>query len=219
MDRFPFRYITILTSKSHSSFALGYANAIVCPPINHSSKTTVCLNDCTQMQMGSMICSVVSRGASSSCCYALQTGKSGTKFVHFSNSKTRPSSIGQTSYASCFKSFFSKEIGNSQSLTVNAGGPHKRCFDISFACHGMKTRLLVSGQGMLPKIKCNVRRVSWPQGCTSSGLLFGLLVCNCAESAPAQAAHKDNKEENSNLSYVKFSHGKKVYTDYSIIGE
>ncbi|KAM1515090.1 hypothetical protein TB2_013906 [Malus domestica] len=197
----------------------GYANAIVCPTINHSPKTTVCLSDCNQMQMSSTICSVVSRGASSSCCYALQTGKSGTKFVRLSNSKTRPSSIGQKSYASCcFKSFFSKEIGNSRSLTVNAGGPHKRRFDISFTYHGMKTRLLVSGQGMLPKIKCNVRRVSCPQGCASSGLLFGLLVCNCSESAHAQAAHKDNKEEDSDLSYVKFSHGKKVYTDYSIIG-
>lgn len=196
----------------------GYANAIVCHPINHYSKTTVCRSDCTLMQMGSNIFSVVSRGASSSCCYALQTGKSGTKFVRFSNPKTRPSSIGQTSYTSCFKSFFSKEIGNSQSLTVNAGGPHKRCFDISFACHGMKTRLLVSGQGMLPKIKCNVRRVSCPQRCASSGLLFGLLVCNCSESAHAQAAHKDNKEEDSDSSYVKFSHGKKVYTNYSIIG-
>lgn len=192
---------------------------IVCPPINNPPKKAVCLSGCTQMQMGSKICSVVSRGASSSCCYGLQAGKSGTNFVSVSVSKSGPSNIGQTSHGSCFRSFFSKEIGNSRSLTVNAGGSHKRGLEISLSCRGMNTRLLVPRQGMLPKVKCNVGPVSWPQGCASAGLVFGLLVCNCSGPAYAEAAHKDHKEDDDDLPYVKFSHGKKVYTDYSIIGE
>ncbi|KAM3690421.1 hypothetical protein ACJW31_09G120200 [Castanea mollissima] len=78
-------------------------------------------------------------------------------------------------------------------------------------------KLLVPKQGMLPKIKCNVGPVSWPQGCASAGLIFGLLVC-CSSSEPtyAGAPHKEGHKEEE--SCVKLSHGKKVYTDYSITG-
>lgn len=50
---------------------------------------------------------------------------------------------------------------------------------------------------MLPRIKCNVGPVSWPQGCALAGLIFGLLVCySSSEPADAEAAReKGDKEE------------------------
>ncbi|XP_008240824.1 PREDICTED: OTU domain-containing protein At3g57810 isoform X2 [Prunus mume] len=148
----------------------GFVDTIVCLPINHSPKNVVCLSGSTQIQMGSKICSVVSRGASSSCCKGLQTGKTGTKIFSLPLSKIRPTNIGQTSHGNCFRFFFSKD---SRSLTVNAGGPNKGSLEISLACRG---------------------------------------------PAHAEAAYREDEEDDNDLSYVKFSRGKKVYTDYSIIG-
>lgn len=196
----------------------GYVNTIVCTHIDQGAKNVVCMSGCIEMQMGSKLCSVVSRGASSSCCYRLQPWKSGNKFGRLSLTNSHPSETGQTPHGrSCFRSCFSTEMGNSRSLTVNFR-PQKRSLEISSACRGMNTRILVARQGMFPKIKCNVGPVSWLQG-ASAGLMFGLLICNSSEPAHAEAAcKKDDKEDDSDLSYVKFSHGKKVYTDYSIIG-
>lgn len=190
-------------------------NTVVGTHINQGANNVVCMSGCIEMQMGSKICSVVSRGASGSCCYRLQPGKSGNKFGTLSLTKSRPSETGQTPHGSCFRSCFSMDRGNSRSLTVNAKRTQK-CLEISLACRGMKTRILVPRQGMLPKIKCNVGPMSWPQ-CAYAGLMFGLLICNSSEPAHAETTHKnDDKEDDGDLSY---SHGKKVHTDYSIIGE
>ncbi|KAL6133891.1 hypothetical protein ACLB2K_066124 [Fragaria x ananassa] len=192
----------------------GYVNTVVGTHINQGTKNVVCMSGCIEMQMGSKICCVVSRGASSSCCYRLRPGKSGNKFGTLSLTKSRPSETGQTPHGSCFRSCFSMDRVNSRSLTVNAKRTQK-CLEISLACRGMKTRILVPRQGMLPKIKCNVGPMSWPQ-CAYTGLMFGLLICNSSEPAHAESTHKnDNKEDDGDLSY---SHGKKVHTDYSIIG-
>ncbi|KAL6212529.1 hypothetical protein ACLB2K_017748 [Fragaria x ananassa] len=156
----------------------GYVNTVVGTHINQGANNVVCMSGCIEMQMGSKICSVVSRGASSSYCYRLQPGKSGNKFGTLSLTKSRPSETGQTPHGSCF-------------------------------------RILVPRQGMLPKIKCNVGPMSWTQ-CAYAGLMFGLLICNSSEPAHAETTHKnDDKEDDGDLSY---SHGKKVHTDYSIIG-
>ncbi|KAE9466023.1 hypothetical protein C3L33_02071, partial [Rhododendron williamsianum] len=47
-------------------------------------------------------------------------------------------------------------------------------------------------------------------------LIGGLLVCNStSEPVHAEAAHSEENQEDPS---VTFSHGKKVYTDYSITG-
>ncbi|XP_050381566.1 OVARIAN TUMOR DOMAIN-containing deubiquitinating enzyme 4-like [Argentina anserina] len=192
----------------------GYVNTIVCAHINQASKNVVCMSGYIQMQMGSKICSVVSRGTSSSCCY--RPGRSVNKLSSFSLLKSRPFGIGQMPHGSCFRSCFSMDVGNSRSLTVNARGTQKQCLDISLAYQGMKMRISTPRQGMFPKIKCNVGPVSWPHGCASAGLMFGLLICNSSEPLYAEAAYKNvDEEDDDDLSY---SHGKKVHTDYSIIG-
>ena len=74
---------------------------------------------------------------------------------------------------------------------------------------------------MLPMSKCNVETITWPCGFVSTGLIFMLLLCNlsCAP-APAKAdAKNENKKDDGDGPSVKFSNGKKIYTDYSVIGK
>lgn len=208
----------------HSTCASGGANMIICSPISTSAKNVVYLSACVQSEMGSNICAAVSRRPSGSCSFYLYPGPSKTSCGSSSVSKTvsSPSFTGQTIQGSCFRSCFSSQRGNLQVKCVgSAKGPQRKHLDISLACQNLNMRLLVPKQGMLPRIKCNVGPVSWPQGCASAGLIFGLLVCySSSEPAHAEAAReKGDKEDDCDLSHVKFSHGKKVYTNYSVIGE
>ena len=187
---------------------------IVCSPISTCAKNVIHLSAHFQSQMGSKICAAVSRGPSSSCCLYLNPGHSKTNYGSMFVFKTlsSPSCTDLMLHGSCFRSCFSNQRGN---LRVKS---QRRNLEISLAFQNLNMKLLVPKQGMLPKIKCNVGPVSWPQGCASVGLIFGLLVrCSSSEPAHAEAAHKEEKKGEE--SYVKFSHGKKVYTDYSIIGD
>lgn len=173
--------------------------------------------------MSSHICSLVSQGPSSSFSFYFYTGHSKPKNTFMSVSETFScSSITgfHTFQGSCFYSGFSKRRGSSRSLTVKSligsRGPSKRSLNISLTCQNMNVRLLVPKQGILPKIKCNVGSVSWPQGCASAGLMFALLVCY-ASSEPVHAESAQKKEDKKDECYTN-SHGKKVYTDYSITG-
>ncbi|XP_050244741.1 OVARIAN TUMOR DOMAIN-containing deubiquitinating enzyme 4 isoform X3 [Quercus robur] len=169
--------------------------------------------------MGSKICAAVSRGPSNLRCFYLYPGHSKTNYGSMSVSKilSTPSRANQTFHGSCFRSYFSNQRGNLLVKCLSSKGPQKRHLEISLACQNLNMKLLVPKKGMLPKIKCNVGPVSWPQGCASAGLIFGLLVC-CSNSEPthAEASHKEGHKEEE--SCAKFSHGKKVYTDYSITG-
>jgi hypothetical protein len=106
-------------------------------------------------------------------------------------------------------------------VVVNSGGHLKRQFNISLPSQNMALRFSVSKRGLLAKIKGNVGSVSWSQRHTTTGIFFGLLVCySSSEPTHAESATRKNKEEDiCNSSDIKFSHGKEVYTDYSIIGE
>lgn len=207
----------------HSYRALGCPNMPVWSPISTSSKNVIYLSVRVQSPMGSNICAAVNRGPSSSSCFYLYTGNSKTNYGSFSLSKTisSPSFTDQTFQGSCFGSCFSNQRG---SLQVKCVGCTKRAqrknLEISLACQNLNMRLFVPKRGMLPRIKCNVGPVCWPQGCASAGLIFGLLVCYLSpEPAHAEAPREEDKEDDSDLSCATLAHGKKVYTDYSVIGE
>lgn len=192
-------------------------------PISTSSKNVIYLSARVQSPMGSNICAAVNHGPSSSSCFYLYPGNSKTNYGSFSLSKTisSPSFTGQTFQGSCFGSCFSNQRG---SLQVKCVGCTKRAqrknLEISLACQNLNMRLFVPKRGMLPRIKCNVGPVCWPQGCASAGLIFGLLVCySSPEPAHAEAPREEDKEDDSDLSCATLAHGKKVYTDYSVIGE
>ncbi|WCJ33947.1 OVARIAN TUMOR DOMAIN-containing deubiquitinating enzyme 4 [Euphorbia peplus] len=83
-------------------------------------------------------------------------------------------------------------------------------------------RFSLSKRGMHSKLKGNLGSVSWSREYASAGLILGLLVCH-SSSEPTHAhaevaAERKNEDDDSDLPYVRFSHGKKVYTDYSVIG-
>ncbi|KAJ6300503.1 hypothetical protein OIU76_021320 [Salix suchowensis] len=203
----------------------GYASMIVCSPISTCVKNVVHLSGRVQ-QMGSTILNVLSRGESTSCCFSLYPGHSGSSYSRLSVSKTFscPSISYQTLQSNSFGSVLTNQRANLQSLTVKGAvrsrGPLKRQFSISLPCQNTNLRFSASKQGVLFKIKDDTGSISWSQGCPTTGIIFGLLVCySSSKPTHAEAAtHKNEEEDDCNLSDVKFSHGKEVYTDYSIIG-
>ncbi|KAJ4706476.1 OTU domain-containing protein [Melia azedarach] len=198
---------------------------IVSTLVSNCAKNVVHLSGRFQGQMGGYICGVASRGPSSSCCFHLYSGKSKRNYAGPCISRTiscTSASGFQSFQGNCFGSCFSKPGRNLHSLTIksfiSARGYQKRQVKISLTCQSMKMRLLVPTQGVLTKTKCNAGPIHWPQGCASVGLIFGLVVCY-SSSKPVHAEAADEKEDKDcDLSYVKYSHGKKVYTDYSVIG-
>ncbi|XP_024031187.1 OTU domain-containing protein At3g57810 [Morus notabilis] len=191
----------------------GYDNMIVCPSIGACTKSIACLSGNIQTEMGSKLCSVVSRRPYSSCCFCLYPGNSKTKYAHLSVSKNHLSNSSPTFQKSFVSSCFSTEKGRLWSLAlkdlVSAAEPQRRRLKISLANTAMSIRLLVPKQRMLVKINSG-----------TAGLLGGLLICySSSKPAHAEVARSDDdSEDDCDSSYVKFSHGKKVYTDYSITG-
>ncbi|XP_012073035.1 OVARIAN TUMOR DOMAIN-containing deubiquitinating enzyme 4 isoform X2 [Jatropha curcas] len=197
---------------------------IVFSPISTCARNVVYLRGRVQ-HMGSNILNLVSRGQSTSCCSCLNLANSRENYARLSVSKRSsiPSvTTFHTSNKSCFCSSSSKESGSLQSFTVkslfNARSSLKKNFNISLAYQNLIIRLSLSKRGTLSKIKGNVGSISWSQEFTT-GLIFGLLVCySSSEPTYAEAAAEKKDGDDSDLPYVKFSHGKKVYTDYSITG-
>ncbi|XWS66406.1 hypothetical protein CRYUN_Cryun05aG0196600 [Craigia yunnanensis] len=170
---------------------------MVCSPISTCAKNVVHLRG----RVSSSLCSVISRGPSSSCCYCLYSGPK-TKYTDLfvSNIISGSPAIGYQEFqAGCFHS--SRRSGKFQSLTVKESisdkGKQKRQLEISWASQSMKMRLLLPKQGTLKKFKFIGRPISQP---------------------PEAAEAKEGKEDECESSRAKFSHGKKVYAEYSVIG-
>ncbi|CAI8602188.1 unnamed protein product [Vicia faba] len=191
-----------------------------CFPVSQSSINAVIVKGRTRLLMSSNICSLQTRGTSCSFFSSIYPGKSETNYVALSICRKASCStiMGQTIRGSYLGSCCSKQRGNTQVFSSVVSG--KRHSDISLSCQSMSMRLSVPKQKMLSKVKCNVGRITWPRGCASVGFIFGLFVCNLS-SEPAHA-ETGNGNENRNDDYdesnVKLAHGKKVHTDYSVIG-
>ncbi|KAE8651144.1 OVARIAN TUMOR DOMAIN-containing deubiquitinating enzyme 4 isoform X2 [Cucumis sativus] len=122
-------------------------------------------------QMGSNICTVLSRRTSTSCCsYGISRPKYADQSVT-TISSCSPNTSQRFQAGGCLSTCFSRRSIDFQAFTVKDlitdGGSRGRDVEISLAC---------------------------------------------------KAYEKDDNEENSDSSHVKLSHGKKVYTDYSVIG-
>ncbi|KAK2979832.1 hypothetical protein RJ640_010723 [Escallonia rubra] len=183
---------------------------IVSFPITAHVKNVVRLSGCVQRQVSDQICYVMSHVPSSSSCF----------FVSTEHIKPKTNSCSSVTSLQTFGSYTSKQISSLHSLTLNIKRPLKTCLDISTGSKYWNLRLVVPERGMVPRVKCKVGPVSWIQRYISAGLVFGLLVCHStSQPVHAEATHaKDNKEVASNSSSVSFSHGKKVHTDYTVIG-
>lgn len=174
-------------------------------------------------QMGRSMCDVTPSSAR----FHVFSGYSRSKFIDLSGSEV-PTSGSITGFrggqGGCFGSFISKHRRVVRSLvirdSVGVTIPQKGHVSISTVCDRMNAKLLFTKQGMPSEVRYSVRRISRPQGRGSASLLFGLLVCYSSfEPEHAEAAIDDRKEKNcEDSSYAKISHGKKVYTDYSVTG-
>ncbi|KAI5583925.1 hypothetical protein BDE02_06G048900 [Populus trichocarpa] len=163
---------------------------IVCSAINTCVKNVVHLSGRVQ-QMGSTILNVVSRGQSTSRCFSLYPSRSRSNYSRLSVSKTFscPSISFHTLHRNCFGSDSIKQRYNLVSLTVKG---------------------VVNSGGPL-KRQFNISLPSQNMALRFSVSKRGLL-------AKIKATRKNKEEDICNSSDIKFSHGKEVYTDYSIIG-
>ncbi|KAK2400644.1 Cysteine proteinases superfamily protein [Trifolium repens] len=192
----------------------------ICFPVGQSSINAVVLKGRTRLLMSSNICSLQTRGTSCSFSSSFYPGKSETNYVGLSicGKPSCSTIMGQTIKGGYLGSCCSKQRGNAQVFSSVVS--RKRHSEISFGCQSMSMRLLVPKHKMLSKVKCNVGRITWPRSCASVGLIFGLFVCNLS-SEPAHAETdygNENRNDACDESNVKVSHGKKVYTNYSVIG-
>uniref|UniRef100_A0A2P2KQX1 Ubiquitin thioesterase OTU n=2 Tax=Rhizophora mucronata TaxID=61149 RepID=A0A2P2KQX1_RHIMU len=193
----------------------------VSSPIRMCAKNLVHPGGLVQHQ-GSTILNLLCGGKYNSCCLYFYPTQG--NYACLSVLKASPCSSISSSYIlqrSCSRSGLSSERGNfwlpSHRGLVSTQGPLKRHLNMSLTGQSTNVRLSVSNQGMHSKIKGNMRTLSWSQGFAPTGLIFGLLVCY-SSTEPTHAEAAKDRESDCNLSYVRISHGKKVYTDYSITG-
>lgn len=183
---------------------------MACSPISTCAESVVHLRS-------SSICTFISNGPSTnSSCYCLFSGPN-TKYTNLSVSNTTSASptpaIGCHEFqAGCFRS--SRQSGKFQSVTVKEStidvGKQKRQYsEVSCAGQSLKIRLLLPKKGTFQEFKC----ISWPPGRVSDGLAFGLSICYSSSEPVNAKAAGGNEDE------CESSHGKRVYTDYSVIGE
>lgn len=210
------------------SFITGYNIMIVTASINACTKNVVQLSSRIQGQMGGSICGVTSRRPSNSCCFRLSSGRSmnNCSGVLVSQKVSYPSSSDlDTFQGKCCGPGLTKSRCHLQPLTIKrfirARLSPKRHLEISLAFQSINNRPSAPKQGILHQTKCNAGPLNWQVGCASASLVFGLLVCYSSSTpvhAQALPEEQDEEEEN-DLSFTQYSHGKKVFTDYSVIGE
>lgn len=150
---------------------------------------------------------VMPQSASSACCFNLSLGCVKPSYVTKTNTRQSLDIVNQRN--------------NWQLLTIKSAmrsrrGSQKALFSVGSP--NMNLKLLFPKQGIISRMKWNLAPSSWMQGCaTSAGIALGLSACS-ATSEPAHAEMKENKEDDRSSSTSNFSHGKQVYTDYSVIG-
>ncbi|KAL2464826.1 OTU domain-containing protein [Forsythia ovata] len=200
---------------------------MICSSLGTCTKNAVYLIGSARKQMSSHVFDVISQPSSGSCCLCAFIRHPKLQYTAIYSSEANscsPAINFQTLRGCCFESNISKQKNNFHSLTlksiVNPRCYRKTRVDISIGDKNMNLRLLVPRQTKIPKIKCNTGLHSWQQRRASAGLFIGLLVCfSTSGAAKAEAPEsKENKEGDCDASAAHSSHGKKVHTDYSVIG-
>ncbi|OVA12310.1 Ovarian tumor [Macleaya cordata] len=199
---------------------------IVCSPITTSAKQVVRLTGRVGRQMCGHVRSVVSSIPSNGCCY-FHSVEFQRRYVSLTISRTLSgsSSSGSQAFQGCSSVFsFSKQRSNSQSLIVKSlvscTGNQTGCLGISLPCQNTSLRLSLPKQEMVTKIRWERGPATWLHGAASVGVIFGTFVCfsNSKPVYAESAREEKNEKDECDSSLVSSSHGKKVYTDYSITG-
>ncbi|CAH2063766.1 unnamed protein product [Thlaspi arvense] len=173
-------------------------------PITTCSRNAIYI----KKQLGTHLSGVVAQGSYSFRCYSLFSGISKRDHTGFNVSvSNRPS--GWSDKRLCGSVLINRS-------TVG-GGPPKGKLEVSFLSPDAKMKC--------DEIKANMRSLYWYSRFAYTGVIVSLLVCYSSTSQSAYAeASRDKDDDNSNNKVYskscdgKFHNGKRVYTDYSIIG-
>lgn len=175
--------------------------------------------------MTSRFCNIVLQAPASSMRFYISTNP--VKFCYSTISASRSncfsSSINFEGSQKRFVGSTNSKLKNScRSLTLRtAASPRytrKMCCDISFRSQNVNMRLFLPSRSKVPENSCKIGHNSQQRHHTFAGLFIGFLVC-CSASEPVHAeASGESMGNNCDSSTTGCSHGKKVYTDYSVIG-
>ncbi|KAL1213464.1 OVARIAN TUMOR DOMAIN-containing deubiquitinating enzyme 4 [Cardamine amara subsp. amara] len=101
---------------------------------------------------------------------------------------------------------FGVSVSNRPSSWLDKGLGPKGKLQVSFLSPDAKRKC--------SEIECNMRNLYWYSRFAYTGVVISLLVCYSSTSQSAYADASSDKDDNNG----KFHNGKRVYTDYSIIG-
>ncbi|XP_043691888.1 OVARIAN TUMOR DOMAIN-containing deubiquitinating enzyme 4-like isoform X2 [Telopea speciosissima] len=172
-------------------------------PIITCTSNKAHLSGHARKQMTSQVCAMMSHSQSSTCCFHFHAGHSQLRYADLTISGN-----------------FSKWSRNWHPVTVKSSENSigQQLTYPSSPCQNISLRLLVAKQEMYTKGRWYFRPTSLLRGGAFAGLIFGLLVC-FASFNPVYAEVAKRKKDNAYCeSSMTSSHGKKVYTDYSITG-
>ncbi|KAL1815240.1 hypothetical protein ACET3Z_017814 [Daucus carota] len=165
--------------------------------------------------MSSWILGVRCRAPVTTSCFSLLAENVKPSYLDMSiirKSRCLPVASLQMLQKRCFRPSFSKQKMNMSMATgkikITSTCPSKTHLNRLLCCEYTSLRIT-------PKSTCDVRYSSWMQGFLPASLIVGILVCSTYKPVNAEA---QNVDKDCGASSVSHSHGKQVYTDYSIIG-
>lgn len=138
------------------------------------------------------------------------------------------SSIGSQIKGRCLTSSLFKSrrnlLASIMRSSISSTG-HHMCLRLLSRARNLSLRLSVPSHERVSKISWGLKRGNCKKGTTSIGLIFGLCASSTSEPGNAEASERpvtvDEEEEEveDDSSSTRSSHGKRVYSDYFIIGE
>lgn len=201
-----------------------------CSPITTCAKRSVHVVESIKSQMSSQACRL-SRSPSSSCCSFFHSGKFWQRCATLTIWRTLSClSISSQIQGRCLMSrFFKTKISwlpFIMRISVSSKG-HQMCLRLLSRGlrlwsmgRNMSLRLSVPSLERVSKFSWGAKRANWQRGSISAGMIFGLFASFASEPGNAEVSKRPETvdEEVDELS-TRSSHGKRVYSDYSIIGE
>lgn len=167
-------------------------------------------------QMSNRVCGSELQLPSSSCSYYFSSRLSRLHYNSMGASRSKRISFvnGSPQFRSNFSGFCRARHMTSCISLAFRSIISPRCYrktriSLSTASHDMNLRLL--GQTKASTLKLNSGPVSVNQQCSYAGIIMGLLVCFSMTQSSYAESHEGDSSSCS-------SHGKKVLTDYSVIG-
>ncbi|XP_026413529.1 OTU domain-containing protein At3g57810-like isoform X1 [Papaver somniferum] len=196
---------------------------IACSHIIVSAKQVTLLTERAAKQMGAHVRNVVSCLPSNASCSYFHSAEFQPKYASLTISRGLSGSSTNASQAfqGCSSVFsFSKHRRKSKSVIVksllSSTGSQTCCFGMSLPCENTSLTLSLPKQEMVTKTRWKRGHASWVCGAASTGLL-GTLVCFSSSKPVYAEASKDENTEKDECD-LSSSHGKKVYSDFSITG-